>query len=247
MDALGKYDNADFVDLFIARQYGANLKVVGTESLRLLPDLGTCEAYYTKLISLARSVFSEGGVCVDIGCGPGRIVGEFARFGNGLVIGLDESTRMLQMASRILCESANSELTFDFPLTRTSQAKCRLQSWGLSNVLLVRGNAEHLPFRQGKVGLACCANVLSRIADPHKCLQELHRVLKPRGFLILSNDYDWTARYTEPSHWFDDVRTEIDPRFWSINVILEDVPYTAWLHGRKGIVALNQILLLQKT
>jgi ubiquinone/menaquinone biosynthesis C-methylase UbiE len=114
------------------------------------------------------------------------------------------------------------------------------------NAVLVEANAEEMPFGNAFADLICCANVLSRLANPDRCLRELHRILKPNGFVVMCNDYDWSADYTEPKYWFDDVREKLDEDYWSVRHIEENVPYTAWLHGRKGITALNQLLLLQK-
>lgn len=54
---------------------------------------------------------------------------------------------------------------------------------------LVRGIAEALPFRQGWFDGVFCECVLSLLADSRPALREFSRVLKPGGFLIITDMY----------------------------------------------------------
>ncbi len=48
------------------------------------------------------------------------------------------------------------------------------------------GQAEQLPFASEKFDLVFCTQVLEYVPDPQLVINEIHRVLKPGGFLLLS-------------------------------------------------------------
>ncbi len=83
-------------------------------------------------------------------------------------------------------------------------------AWGLRDLagrgtdLELRANhIEHLPFTDDTFDAAWCSSVLGYVADPHAALQELIRVVRPGGrVLVLTGD---AARWT----------------FWPIDVELE--------------------------
>jgi SAM-dependent methyltransferase len=58
-----------------------------------------------------------------------------------------------------------------------------------SGLRLVRGIAEALPFREGWFDGLFCECVLSLLADSRPALREFSRVLKPGGFLIITDMY----------------------------------------------------------
>ena len=102
---------------------------------------------------------------LDIGCGPGHSLALMAsRF--GLVpTGLDPSAAMLDRAAR--------------------QAP---------TALLLQGTATAIPCRDGQFDGVICECVLSLTGDIDASLQEMHRVLKPGGRLIVTDIYRKKSR-----------------------------------------------------
>jgi SAM-dependent methyltransferase len=47
---------------------------------------------------------------------------------------------------------------------------------------------ESLPFEPSSYDLAVCINVLDHVQDAPRCLEEMHRVLRPGGYLVLGQD-----------------------------------------------------------
>lgn len=56
----------------------------------------------------------------------------------------------------------------------------------LEGLVDIIGMGEHLPFKDRSFGLVLCTQVLNYAASPEKLVSEVHRVLKPQGYLILS-------------------------------------------------------------
>jgi SAM-dependent methyltransferase len=99
-----------------------------------------------------------GDTVLDIACGPGNFVREFAgSIGKrGLVVGLDASQTMLARAVEDTRAAA-------------------------SNVAYVRGDAIRLPFRDGCFDAVCCFAALHLFDAPLAALDAMERVLAPGG------------------------------------------------------------------
>lgn len=105
-----------------------------------------------------------GDTLLDLACGPGNFTSEWAkRVGaDGLIIGLDISSAML------------------------ARAAYHLNRWGLHNVLLIRGDAHHLPLADGALRKVNCSGGFHQFPDLPKALQEIARVSAPGAVLTAS-------------------------------------------------------------
>ena len=97
---------------------------------------------------------------LDVACGTGAFSRTFARAvaPGGLVVGVDASATMLERAARA---ERPAGLTY------------------------VRGDAMHLPFRDGSFDAVCCFAALYLIDDPWRAIDEIVRVLAPSGRVAL--------------------------------------------------------------
>jgi ubiquinone/menaquinone biosynthesis C-methylase UbiE len=100
---------------------------------------------------------APGDTVLDIACGPGNFVRDFAGAvgRRGLVVGLDASPTMLARAVHD---------------TRVAP-----------NVAYVRGDAVRLPFRDRAFDAICCFAALHFFDEPLAALDAMVRVLAPRG------------------------------------------------------------------
>src|SRR4030095_13235638 len=105
-----------------------------------------------------------GEIVVDVACGHGNFTVELGRRvgEEGLAIGLDISAAML------------------------ARAAARVRRGGIRNVLLVRGDALHMPFADGVVPALLCSGGLHQLPDLARALAEFARVLTPGGRLAAS-------------------------------------------------------------
>jgi ubiquinone/menaquinone biosynthesis C-methylase UbiE len=60
-----------------------------------------------------------------------------------------------------------------------------LRAAGQPNLVLIRGSASELPFREASFDAACCFAALHLFADPLAALDEMRRVLRPGGRIAL--------------------------------------------------------------
>jgi SAM-dependent methyltransferase len=105
----------------------------------------------------------EGDFVLDVACGPGNFTREFARAvgPDGLAVGIDASRTMLERGGEELRRS------------------------GSPNLVLIRGDATALPFRDASFDATCCFAALHLFPDPFAALDEMRRVLKPGGRIAL--------------------------------------------------------------
>jgi ubiquinone/menaquinone biosynthesis C-methylase UbiE len=124
-----------------------------------------------QLIARAAGL-SPGATLLDLACGPGIYTRPFARqAAPGLVVGLDLSPAMLRHARRS---------------TRAAR---------LENLALVRGDAQRLPFADGRFDVVNCCGALHLFPDADATLREVRRVLKPGGRFTVA------AFRREPGRW----------------------------------------------
>lgn len=62
----------------------------------------------------------------------------------------------------------------------------RMSREGVTRVVAATGNGEFLPFADESFDLVTCSEVIEHIRNPKRALEEMRRVLKPTGMLLLS-------------------------------------------------------------
>jgi ubiquinone/menaquinone biosynthesis C-methylase UbiE/uncharacterized protein YbaR (Trm112 family) len=115
---------------------------------------------------------------LDVGCGSGYFLFLInKRY-------LDEDFRPIAVGIDI----SETELKF---------MSIRKQKERLSNIIIIHGNGQNLPFNAETFDLITCSEVIEHINNPQRALNEMNRVLKKNGRLLLStpsitaqNDWD---------------------------------------------------------
>ncbi|MGE4607531.1 MAG: methyltransferase domain-containing protein [Myxococcota bacterium] len=131
---------------------------------RLAPLVGM-PTFDSEVASVVERLGLEpGSTVLDIACGQGNFTLELARFvgPGGLVIGLDIAGAMLKRAVQHLRES------------------------GLSNVVLLRGDALDLPFADACLSHINCSGGLHQFPDLKRALAEMARANRPAGRMTIS-------------------------------------------------------------
>jgi ABC-2 type transport system ATP-binding protein len=100
----------------------------------------------------------EIGEAIELGCGAGFFSGALAKNAKHL-IATDFSDEMLAIAKTQLKE--------------------------FRNITVQKADCENTSFPSGKFDTVFMVNLLHVIENPHKCLAESHRILKPGGLLLV--------------------------------------------------------------
>jgi SAM-dependent methyltransferase len=126
---------------------------------RLLMGLTGPDTVEEHRMALQMLSIEPGDRVLDVACGPGNFTRDFAEAaGDGLVVGIDASESMLEVAVR---ETESP------------------------NVAYIRADASKLPFRDGSFDAVCCFAALYLIEQPMRAVEEIVRVLAPGGRLAL--------------------------------------------------------------
>ncbi|MET0306784.1 MAG: methyltransferase domain-containing protein [Solirubrobacterales bacterium] len=163
LDLLGQRDPTGarlgqrlMVSRVLPQVYQRFWRPLGGRLLMGLTGPGTGEEHRMALAMLS---IEPGDRVLDVACGPGNFTRDFAASaGDGLVVGIDASAPMLDVAVRDT-ESAN--------------------------VAYLRGDACALPFRDASFDAICCFAALYLIEEPMRALAEIVRALAPGGRLAL--------------------------------------------------------------
>jgi ubiquinone/menaquinone biosynthesis C-methylase UbiE len=127
----------------------------------------------TKVINLLNKFivnsFDQCKHILDAGCGPGILLDFFNNF-NINYIGLDLSTEMISIARKQIGIK---------PYTSTN--------------FFLRGDIEKLPFSNDSFNIVISLGVIEYLPNDNKLLAEFYRVIKPKGFLLISvtNKYSY--------------------------------------------------------
>jgi ubiquinone/menaquinone biosynthesis C-methylase UbiE len=114
--------------------------------------------------------YRKGITAIDIGSGTGFPLTEIAlRLGaDSVVYGIDPWTEAIERASR------------------------KISYYRLSNVRLIKGNAESIPLENKSVDLIVSNNGLNNVKDPEEAISECSRILRPGGQFVQTMNLDKT-------------------------------------------------------
>ena len=106
-----------------------------------------------------RFILSLKGKILEVGIGTGKNIKHYNK--EAEVVGIDFSEKMLQIAKEKLVKS------------------------GKRNIILKQMDAEHLKFKDNSFDYVVTTCVFCSVPNPIKGLEEIRRVLKPKGKLIM--------------------------------------------------------------
>lgn len=247
-----RYHEEIFVNMFLLRQYGHSVRVEKASHpvsvfSQFLKITGGAEVFYQTLLALAQPHLRRNSNVVDIGCGAGRLTGELARrVQDGFVIGIDYSSAMVAMARKVLFTNIHSAISFRVRTSKLKLVSAEMSGWGINNAALWIADAQRIPLRSSSVDMVACANLLHRVEDPRKVIQEIQRVLKNSGVLLASNSYDWREKDTPPRLWFDNLGDELDSGLWKMENEMDGIPFITPTYNRRYEFSLNHLQLFRK-
>ncbi len=103
-------------------------------------------------------------IAVDLGCGTGEVLEKLLEV-SAMAIGVDGSPKMLDLARRRFNDNINK----------------------LANLSFRIGELDHLPLRDSEANFACINLVLHHLSEPKIAIDEIYRVLTPKGYVFISD------------------------------------------------------------
>lgn len=131
---------------------------------------------------------------LDIGCGVGRWIGSLAkRYPKADCWGIDYSYQMLKRANEFWVEG--QEISIDW--TDKGLAEQRLKGEENDHLSFGLAKAEQLPFDENSQDLILNSFLIDRLENPKKGLEEMYRVLKSEGKIIVVTPLN----FKKAVHW----------------------------------------------
>lgn len=91
---------------------------------------------------------------------------------------------------------------------------------GRGDARFALADALRLPFPDGAFDTVVALNLIDRVPDPARALDEAARVTAPKGLLLVGSPYTWKEEFTPPARWLGrvgdggaEVRARVGPRF----------------------------------
>lgn len=212
---------------------------------RLVTCSSLTEEFYQAILELCKTHLKPGDFALDIGCGLGRMVAELASRGAAWVLGVDLSPRMVDEAAALLAIRGVVPVRLNLVSGRTIGAAIELP-FAAEGCEFVAGDARCLPVADRTVDFVLCLNLVDRMEEPLRLVDECARVLRPGGTLLLSDPYDWEGRPqpgqdrpTDLAQWFQ------EPLWQRIDEI-DGMPFLLRRSSRQIIVYANHCLVFRR-
>ena len=184
-------------------------------------------------------------VVVDCGCGVGRVAADCAALArDGVVLALDGSLAMLELAERIV----HGRDPVDLDLSADGFGRLTIQPRARDDVHLLRADVENLPVVDGCADLALSVNIIDRLPHgPEQALAECHRILQPGGCLLFTDPLNWTERALWERYGEGEaVRRFLAGLGFEIETWFDDLGYREILDRRRSFEEFNTLVVLAR-
>jgi len=137
------------------------------------------------------------GFALDVGAAVGRVTFDLAR-DHAYAVGLDLSGMLMRGAQRVQREGVARYSTI---VEGDLREEHEVLVPAPSNACFLVGDALHLAFSDGCFDTVVALNLIDRVPDPARALDELARVTAPGGTLIIGLPFTWLPAFTERDRW----------------------------------------------
>nr|WP_176110289.1 5-histidylcysteine sulfoxide synthase [Izhakiella australiensis] len=245
--ALNPYETDAMVSQYLEFQYG--------------PEYFSIANYARQLVEIALPHAQQRGHALDIGCATGRASFELARHFDQ-VTGMDYSARFIDVALQLI---SGEDFRYVTPTEGelVEYRQLRLKEVGIDSITadkvqFIQGDACNLKPQPRHYDLVLAANLLDRLRQPRRFLQDIAAMIRPGGVLLISSPWTWLEEYTERSQWLGGLREngEALSSYQALQRLLaaefeeiappQDVPFVIRETARKYQHSLAQVSLWRK-
>jgi len=198
---------------------------------------------------------------LDLGCATGRSAFELARFFDH-VDALDFSARLIEPPTN-LQKRGSQRYTIQDEGELVSYKEIRLADFGYEEVkdkiLFAQGDACNLLEKYTGYDLVFCGNLIDRLYDPGKFLEDIKSRINPGGYLVLTSPYTWLEEFTEREKWLGGFKANTGESYTTLEGIADalapefklsgepqDVPFVIRETRRKFQHTLAQLSVWEK-
>ena len=193
------YDSDAALEQYLLFHYGTPEQICP-----LLPEARGACGFPVRCVTepLREMELKNRGRALDLGCAVGRSSLELRRTFDE-VIGIDFSQRFVEAAQRMQAERAVMVRALR---EGNSYEELRLELRGekeQGRVAFETGDACALREGLGEFDFVLMANLIDRLPDPARCLEQLPGLVAAGGWLVITSPYTWLEEYTPRAKWLD--------------------------------------------
>ncbi len=230
----------------------------GSESDLLFDDMGPREAldFARRCGRLHEKHSIERKRALDLGCAVGAASQALSESFDA-VVGIDFSHALIDAAKRIAANlEATIEITTEGDLTRRVAVSLPPDAQP-ERIAFTQGDAMNLSPDLGTFDFILMANLIDRLPDPKRCLQNIHSFTAERGILAITSPYTWLEEYTPKSKWLggfekdgkpirtaDQLHEILAPQFEPLES--QNMPFLIREHDRKNQYSIAHATLWRK-
>ena len=202
------------------------------------------------------------GKALDIGCGAGRSSFELAKVFDS-VQAVDLSVRAIEAPAnlqatgrqRYICKDEGELKLFREVLLSDFEGYTEVGS----KIAFMQGDACNLVPKYTGYDLVFAGNLLDRLYDPERFLQEIQSRINPGGLLVLASPYSWSEDHTPRDKWLGGFKADTGESFTTlegIRAILEpgfqmlgdatDIPFIMRESARKFQHGISELTVWEK-
>lgn len=171
--------------------------------------------YPKKTIDSLLPFVKETTKALDLGCSVGRSSFELAQYFQH-VDAVDYSHRFIDVAQQLQTEqSVEYNMTIEGEIYEKKEIDLTQFDFFTSKnkVSFSQGDASNLNSNLQGYDLIFCSNLIDRLSEPKKFLDDIQNRLNPNGLLVLCSPYTWLHDHTHKNEWFGGYMSEGKPQF----------------------------------
>lgn len=164
-------------------------------------DVNFAKDFHLQIVEQVKSFqLPERGRALDLGCAVGRIAFELTNDFDE-VLGIDYTDSFIEAANHL---KNSGSISFSYPEEGALCSESTFTLQGDINVNKVSfevGDAMNLRSNIGKFDVVVMANLIDRLPDPKKMLEQAHKLLNQGGILFILSPYTWLEEFTPKDKW----------------------------------------------